>query len=993
MQFSRKSFSNLAALAQGDFGGSMGELLGGGPLSHATSAVLRGSRTSMEDLEGKKSSRLIFVTNHLPLKVTKEEGGGWSFEWDADALVLQAKEGLEEMDAVYVGCLPVEIEGHEQEDVMQHLIDEFNCHPVFLGAELKTNFYKKFCKQQMWPILHYLIPLSPNSLGRFDPNLWSAYVRANMAFANKLVEVLGNLEDDFVWIHDYHLLVLPSLLRKRFHRIRCGIFLHSPFPSSEIFRTFPRREEVIRSMLNADLIGFHTFDYARHFLSCCSRMLGLEHKTNRGSIIIDYYGRDVGIKIMPTGVNPARLLSGFAWSDTIWRQGELAAQFKGKTVLLGVDDMDVFKGIELKLQAFEQVLAHHPEWRGKLVLVQVTSPARAPGKDVEELQRFVLDLVEAVNARYRSPGYEPVVWLERSVPLYERIALYSIADVVVVTATRDGMNLVPYEYVVCRQGPASQNGSGPASAAASEGSAGAGNGSAAAAAATVAAPPEKRHSMLVVSEFVGCSPSLSGAIRVNPWSIEAVRDAIYTAIRLPLVDRHIRHEKHWKYVSNHTVQFWAKSFVADLQRFTKNHSKLQCFDLGFALDTFRMVALTSNFRKLQADVVVKACQRASRRVFLLDHDGTLVTQSTITSKPGEEVLNMLAALTADPRNSVHIVSGRARAELADWFGSVENLGLAAEHGFFWRPSARSEWVMQDPEAKFGWKDIVEPILQLYTESTDGSFIEAKESALVWHYRDADPDFGSWQAKELLDHLEGVLSNEPIEVVPGQSIVEVKPQGVSKGKMVERILHELTPDFVLCIGNDRSDEEMFTATENIQFSPHMPAEVFACTVGQKPSKAPFYVNDPADVVATLNKLAEARAATPTAASPSVSFALAQKGGPQRSQFPQSSSVQPQPTQPPARLYSTTHRRSAFGPTCQQSDAPLPRSSINWRPSIPPRSITVLMSTKIKGSSSRVSKTSPRSPAPEPPLPPIVAELRPWAADKFTAGYCDCVKKPS
>lgn len=206
----------------------------------------------------------------------------------------------------------------------------------------------------------------------------------------------------------------------------------------------------------------------------------------------------------------------------------------------------------------------------------------------------------------------------------------------------------------------------------------------------------------------------------------------------------------------------------------------------------------------------------------------------------------------------------------------ENLGLAAEHGFYWRPNARSEWLVQDPEARFGWKDIVEPILKLYTESTDGSFIEAKDSALVWHYRDADPDFGSWQAKELLDHLEGVLSNEPIEVVPGQSIVEVKPQGVSKGKVVERLLHDVAsggqpPDFVLCIGNDRSDEDMFTAMEGMQFSPHMPAEVFACTVGQKPSKAPFYVNDPADVLATLTKLAEAHHPATAAHSPSVSFA--------------------------------------------------------------------------------------------------------------------------
>jgi trehalose 6-phosphate synthase/phosphatase len=732
-------------------------------------------------------------------------------------------------------------------------------------------------------MMHYLIPLNPNSTGRFDPGLWSAYVRANMAFCSKLVEVLGSLEDDFVWIHDYHLLVLPSLLRKRFHRIKCGFFLHSPFPSSEIFRTFPRREEVLRSLLNADLVGFHTFDYARHFLSCCSRMLGLEHKTSRGSIIVEYYGRDVGIKIMPTGVKPERLLGACSWPDTAWRRGELAAQFQGKTVLIGVDDMDVFKGIELKLAAFEQVLTHHPEWQGKLVLIQVTSAARAPGRDVDDLHAHVIALVESINAKYRSPGYEPVVWLERPVPLYERIALYSIADVAVVTATRDGMNLMPYEYIVCRQGPNAAEtqaapgvGLPPRSTAppptTTGGGSGADGGSSEGAesvegvkkdGSTTTSPqnatagvipgptPLRKHaSMLVVSEFVGCSPSLSGALRVNPWSIDSVRDAIYAAIRLPHAERLIRHEKHWKYVSSHTVKFWAKSYVADLQRFTKDHSKLQCFDLGFALDTFRMVALTSDFRKLQADVVMKAYKAASKRVFLLDHDGTLVPQSSITSKPGEGVLRVLRSLTSDPSNSVYIISGRARDELDEWFSSVPRLGLAAEHGFYLRRPGATDWTVLDPDLGFGWKDIVLPILELYTESTDGSSIESKESALVWHYKDADPDFGSWQAKELLDHLEGVLANEPVEVVPGATIVEVKPQGVSKGKAAERILHETQgSEFVLCIGNDRSDEDMFNAM------PSKEGSCFACTVGQKPSKAPFYVNDPADVVATLGKLTE------------------------------------------------------------------------------------------------------------------------------------------
>ncbi|KAK9815725.1 hypothetical protein WJX72_008591 [[Myrmecia] bisecta] len=836
MQSTSGSCRNLAALVDGS--GGLDGLSAGGPLSFTT-ARTRMSRGSIDSLEPKQQARFILVSNHLPLRMTRSrDNTGWDFELDEDALIAQAQEGVsDDYETLFVGCLPVEVDFKEQDAITQYLVKEFKCFPVYLGDDLKEKYYKGFCKQQLWPLLHYLQPLSPNSTGRFDPELWQYYVKANKAFADALVEVVS-MDDDFVWIHDYHLLVLPSLLRKRFHRIRCGLFLHSPFPSSEIFRTFPRREEVLRSLLNADLIGFHTFDYARHFLSCCSRMLGLEHITSRGSIMLEYYGRNVGVKIMPTGVKPERFLGGFEWGDTIWRRGELLSQFEGQTVLIGVDDMDMFKGIELKLQAVERVLDHHPEWRGRLVLVQVTNAPRSSGKDITELHDFIVALKDQINAKYSSGSYTPIVWLERPVPLYEKIALYSVADVAVVTATRDGMNLVPYEYIVCRQGAKDVE-------------------------------PQNKHSMLVVSEFVGCSPSVSGAIRVNPWSIDSVADGIYSAIKMPAADRHLRHDKHWRYVSQHTAAYWAQSFTADLERFTKDHNKMKCYGLGLGLDSFRMVALTENFRKLEPLVLMNAFSRADKRLLLLDYDGTLMPSSTIHSKPTPEVMAVLHGLTADPRNTVYIISGRARQELADWFGSVEQLGLAAEHGFYCRKGASHEWEARFAHSEFAWKEMVLPILQVYTESTDGSNVEIKESALVWHYSDADPDFGHWQAKELLDHLEGVLSNEPVEVSSGQSIVEVKPQGVSKGGIVESILIDMArsgnaPDFVLCIGDDRSDEDMFTAMEHVTFSPHMPAEVFACTVGQKPSKAPFYVNDTAEVAAILARLADQW--PPSAASP-------------------------------------------------------------------------------------------------------------------------------
>jgi trehalose 6-phosphate synthase/phosphatase len=358
-----------------------------------------------------------------------------------------------------------------------------------------------------------------------------------------------------------------------------GFFLHSPFPSSEIYRTLPVRDEILRAFLNADLIGFHTFDYARHFLSCCTRILGLEYESKRGYIGLEYYGRTVGIKIMPVGVHLDQLSQGLQLNDTEWRIGELVSQYEGKTVLLGVDDMDIFKGIGLKMLAMESFLTQHAKWRGKAVLIQIANPARATGRDIDEVKEEVYGLVERINAKFGSEGYQPIVLLERRVPLYERLAFYTIAQCCVVTAVRDGMNLTPYEYIVVRE-RAEARGVGSA-----------------------AIVETKKRSMLVVSEFIGCSPSLSGAIRVNPWNVEAVGEAMNVALSMAVVEQQMRHEKHYAYVSHHDVGFWAQSFMTDLQRTCLDHNRLRCYGIGFGLG-FRVVALGPDFRKLSLDQIL-----------------------------------------------------------------------------------------------------------------------------------------------------------------------------------------------------------------------------------------------------------------------------------------------------------------------------------------------------------------------------------------------------
>lgn len=780
--------------------------------------------------------RIIIVANQLPVKAKRRsDNKGWSFSWDEDSLLLHIKDGLpDDMEVLYVGSLKVEVDSSEQDDVSQLLLDRFKCVPAFLPPDILSKYYHGFCKQHLWPLFHYMLPYSASHGSRFDRSWWEAYVAANKIFSQKVIEVI-NPEDDYVWIHDYHLMVLPTFLRRRFNRLRMGFFLHSPFPSSEIYRTLPVREEILKALLNSDLIGFHTFDYARHFLSCCSRMLGLEYQSKRGYIGLEYYGRTVGIKIMPVGIHMGRIETVLQLADKESRVGELKQQFEGKTVLLGVDDMDIFKGVNLKLLALEEMLKQHPKWQGRAVLVQIANPARGKGKDIEEIQEEIQTSVKRINDKFRQPGYEPIVFIDRPVSLSERTAYYSVAECVVVTAVRDGMNLTPYEYIVCRQGiPGSD---------------------------CTAESNGLKSSMLVVSEFIGCSPSLSGAIRVNPWNVEATAEALNEAISMADGEKVLRHEKHYKYVSTHDVAYWSRSFFQDLERSCRDHFRRRCWGIGLSFG-FRVVALDPNFKKLSIDSIVSAYSRAKNRAILLDYDGTLMPQTAINKVPSPEVISIVNSLCGDERNTVFLVSGRGRDSLGQWFSPCEKLGIAAEHGYFLRWSADKEWEVVGQNNDFQWMQIAEPVMKQYTEATDGSSIETKESALVWHHRDADLGFGSCQAKEMLDHLESVLANEPVAVKSGQFIVEVKPQGVSKGLVAEKIFATMAEsgrqaDFMLCVGDDRSDEDMFEIIGNAINSGILSSstEVYACTVGQKPSKAKYYLDDTTEVRTMLHALAE------------------------------------------------------------------------------------------------------------------------------------------
>ncbi|GAU20967.1 hypothetical protein TSUD_201160 [Trifolium subterraneum] len=788
-----------------------------------------------------RKQRMIIVSNQLPIRIVSSScDESFKFEWDVDSITFQLKEGLSsDSEVFYVGSLktPIEIEPSQQEEIAKTLLQQFRCVPTFLPSEIHSGFYHGFCKHYLWPLFHYMVPVTKSQGARFDDSQWRAYVTANRIFADKVREVI-NADEDYVWVHDYHLMILPTYLRKRFPKVKLGFFLHNTFPTSEIYRTIPVREDILRGLLNCDLIGFHTFDYARHFLSCCSRMLGLDYESKRGYIGLDYFGRNVTIKILPVGIHMGLLESVLSLSDTAKRVKELKEEYEGKDVILGVDDMDLFKGIGLKFLALGKLLEDNEKLRGQVVLVQILNQARSSGKDIQDLKFEIEAIAKEVNDEYgdEQSGYRPIVCVNGPVSTQEKVAYYAISECCIVNAVRDGMNLMPYEYTVCRQGSAKLD------------------------KALEVENDEAKKSVIIVSEFIGCSPSLSGAIRVNPWNIEDVSDKINSALKMTDAEKQLRHKKNYKYISSHDVAYWAKSFDQDLERACREHY-LKVY-VGLGLDHFRIIALDPSFKKLCLDDIVPAYRDTKSRLILLDYDGTMMPQGSTNKAPSSVVINLLNSLCSDPKNKVFIVSGRGRVCLSDWFSPCDKLGLSAEHGYFTRWSKDSLWTTCGLASDFDWKINVEKVMSLYTEATDGSFIEEKESAMVWQHQEADPDFGLWQAKELLVHLESMLANDPVVVKRGQHIVEVKPQSVSKGKVVEELISTMrnegkSPDFLLCIGDDRSDEDMFESIANLALSTI--SQVFACTIGFKPSRAKYYLDDTGYVINLLEGLAATSAA--------------------------------------------------------------------------------------------------------------------------------------
>lgn len=897
---------------------------------------------------------LIVASVFLPVHLHRTNDGKWSADWDYEALLSMQTHlrvtrvgvvkwrgwhGNKGADGSPEGGVP-ESERHLVEECLR----PFHCVPVWVDPSMFGEMYNGFCKGVLWPVLHNVTSVyssrpdggggerknddsfaSPNSTskdftspgdsrvaetlssvssrfseydmddvamgnihgdGGKEASLWAAYTAVNRKFVDIIVQWFN--EGDLIWIHGFHLLILPSFLTRRIPMAKVGLFLHTPFPSSEIFRTLWCREDLLRGMMNADQVGFHLFEYARHFLTCCRRLLGLKYgmipdESGGHNLAIEMNGRHVAVTSIHAGIEPMVLNQVLSHKSTREKAESIRNQFKDKVIFCAIDRMESLKGIPLKMLGVERFLNRCPEWVGKIVLVQVGISAFERGDDYTRTKSEVIALVSNINRKW--PGtVQFQECSESEMRLPQRIALLRAADVVMVTPIRDGLNLIPLEYTLSHLD------------------------------ALTTKPDGRKRGLCILSEFSSCTRVMRGALHVNPWKISELANSFYHALHMSEDERMRRLSTASEFVTRVTTQRWAMAVLLDLKAVHKNVEVGKYSGAGLGLG-YRILGMDSGFNSLDIGAVGKAYRKTRARLILMDYGGTILSNDNLDNLsrfqvatktrgytvPTPQMIQTLKDLCSDKRNVVFVVSGKERHSLTDTLDGIPNLGLAAEHGMFisWPDSSGKKkriWETLVPDQDRSWRSIAMTIMEVYTSRTHGSYIEETEMKVLWQYRDADPEFGYLQARELEDHLSNVLRSFAVDILHGGveegGFVEVRPKGVNKGVVATHILKNISKisnwdkiDFSLVLGDDHCDEPMLSVMRQIGRRaveskrarnheaplPPLPATVtlvdvsscdpyistnlttFTCTVGKKPSAAANYLQDVSEVQEFLDGL--------------------------------------------------------------------------------------------------------------------------------------------
>jgi trehalose 6-phosphate synthase/phosphatase len=690
-------------------------------------------------------SKIILVSNRLSVTVEKNDEK-IIYTQSSGGLATGMKSLIDKNECVWIGYPGIteeEMIKSEKNEITNKLNEKYNSVPVYLSQNDVEMFYEGFSNKTIWPLFHYF-----QGTAVYDSLMWDSYKKVNKMFLDEIIKVVK--EDDIIWVHDYHLMLLPQLIREKIPEARIGFFLHIPFPSSEIYRQLPWREEVLEGMLGAGLIGFHTISYVRHFLSSVRYILGYE--SIFGNVNLD--GRNLKVDTFPMGID-FNLFSESVKDEDVKKEIEdIKLNLDGRKIILSIDRLDYTKGLIQRLESYDYFLDKYPQYLRKVVLIMVAIPSRTQVEEYENLTNKLEMVVSRINGKYSTIDWSPIRYLYRSIPFNTLIALYERAEVALVTPLRDGMNLVAKEYVAVKT--------------------------------------QSKDGILIISEMAGVAEELGETIKINPNNKMEIAETIDLALNMPLDRKKRMMEVMQKRLKRNDVFKWSNDFIEKLKN-------LSFYNYKHHVDILRSKdkhSLIDNFKK------------AEKRLLLLDYDGTLVGfhKKPEQAVPDEELLTILTDLVKNSRNRVVIISGRDKEFINHWFGHF-NCTLVAEHGV-WMREIGSDWRVLVPGDDVEWKSEIRTIFESMVDKAPNTSIEEKSHAMVWHYRNADRELISMRILEMKATLSDIISNLNLTMSEGNKILEVRRSDIDKGKIVHLLTEREKPEFIFAVGDDTTDEDMF-----------------------------------------------------------------------------------------------------------------------------------------------------------------------------------------
>jgi len=714
--------------------------------------------------------RLIIVSNRLPVLITKEKGD-LNFKPSVGGVAVGLSSVYKDKKSIWIGWPGLYLgRDKNKRKIVERELRKRSCYPVFLPQRDVENYYYGFSNKTIWPLFHYFTQFTI-----YEKEHWESYKRVNESFANQIIKLYK--KDDTVWIHDYHLMLLPQLLRKKVPDMNIGIFIHIPFPSWELFRLLPWRKEILEGLLGSDLIGFHVYEYVLHFLGAVNRLLGFTH--DFGKILMK--DRIVRVDAFPMGIDYKKYNEASLRPRVQREIKKIKARAGEKKIILSIDRLDYTKGIPERLEAYNYFFEKYPEYRGRIILVLVAVPSRTRVEHYKQLKRKVDEYVGRINARYGTIDWTPVWYIYNTLPFDNLIALYYASDIALITPLRDGMNLIAKEYITAKK---------------------------------------DESGVLILSEMAGASKVLTEAIIINPNNKDDIASAIKYALTMPEVEKLKRMKIMQERLVSYDIKWWVKEFIERLKEMSDMRKRIQEKRIS---------------NKVKKDII-KEYKRSHSRLFLFDYDGTLIDffPTPQEAKPDRRILNILRRLASDERNEIVILSGRSKEDLEKWF-DIKRINLVAEHGAYFKGKDYL-WQLIEP-LKSDWKKEILPVLKNYVTRTPGSFIEEKDYSLCWHYRNVPSEFGSDRAGELIASLTNLTANLDLQILKGNKVVEVRNIGVNKGRAALKWITERRRDFILSLGDDFTDEDIFKI---------LPKNAVSMKVGEGPTFAKYTISSPQEV---------------------------------------------------------------------------------------------------------------------------------------------------